>query len=234
MRYLDYSKKTKSGFKIKETDKAWLAAALDADGTVLYQLYTKRNKGRKFNIIIVNTNLEFVKQAAKIMHGIIHQFKTGKDKVFGYYRRKKIIYHARICSRETVLYIAKSILKYSIVKREKLGKVITFLETYGYRKRTESQRELRSEILKKIWATRDKVTREKIGGRISKSRKRMFLKNPALKIRHQQIATAAAQRRKANPILQEEFNRKVRAGQRKAREKLLLKGDLYENSCNRN
>ena len=113
---------------MKDVDAAWLAAAIDGEGTIT--VTKRKNKivgdGYSPKITIGNNCEEFVEKARRIIgHGGIY---SRKYEIRG---ESRITYQFNVGSRGVILLVLKEILPYLIVKKNNAEKIIAWLESNG-------------------------------------------------------------------------------------------------------
>lgn len=112
-----------------EAEKAWLACAIDAEGSIMFQTYqTPKSKYRRWRVgvRIGNTSLKFLREAKRIaLYGEIHKTYEAR-------KRHKAYYYLNI-SEEGCRYILPKILPYLIIKREKAEIALMVLDLLAAR-----------------------------------------------------------------------------------------------------
>jgi hypothetical protein len=116
-----------------EVEKAWLAAVIDSEGSVVIGKLSEKYGNRKYVAIQVsNTNKEFVDKVRELF-GIStttpHNYNTFK---------KGVIYQTRISGKVAVLKVLKQVYPYLIIKKEKAKQAIEFLEANPPRPRANN------------------------------------------------------------------------------------------------
>jgi len=110
---------------LNETEKAWLACALDGEGNLHLSHRKKKNgtwDGWTVHLIVSNTNMDFLKYAQRLISGKIRRIhrKDGK---------RKPIYELRNIRKNEILEILLTIQPYLIIKNKKAQEVISFLKS---------------------------------------------------------------------------------------------------------
>jgi len=109
---------------LTEVDKAWLACAIDGEGTI--SIYPPR-KGRDFRplLALYNTNQEFVEKFAEML-GISNLTKKRQR------RKWKVCYSLRIEAKGIILRILELIYPYLIIKKRHAELVIDAIKNNNW------------------------------------------------------------------------------------------------------
>lgn len=109
-----------------EVEKSWLACAIDTDGCISFYHSSFEDKdgnhtwdGYRKYIVVVNTNLKFMKRISKLLHEPILVWQK---------KRKKCLYAVRVYQSLKIYHILRQIFSYLIIKKEKARKVMDFIE----------------------------------------------------------------------------------------------------------
>ena len=129
-------------------EKSWLACAIDGEGCIYYHDKIDKNgwRNRRVEIQVVNTDIQFVERARKLLNGIKIS-EQGR-------RSKKMVYRARIADHKQVLSILEQIKDYLIIKKNLAQNVIDFIKKTDWDKQSGEARKKRSILMKKIWQKR--------------------------------------------------------------------------------
>ena len=104
---------------MNESEKAWLAAAIDGEGTL--GIYKKKKSYYQTIILICNSSLKFVEKAREI---------TNKGSISIHSRPKGYLpsYEWHVSKQGDCLEILTAILPYLIIKREKAERILLYLK----------------------------------------------------------------------------------------------------------
>ncbi len=162
-----------------EPEKAWLAAAIDGEGTICFY---KNNEGRRIIVSIGNSVKDFVQKAKEITGvGNICCFekKTGIACLNG--KKRKPIYYWRISGCNLGLQLIPKILPYLIIKKQKAEFLINEFDLMPPSSwNNPIRRNKSSASAKKMWL--DKDIREKIIAGIKNKPRKKFCKLGHLRI----------------------------------------------------
>jgi len=104
---------------MEDTDRSWLAAVLDCDGTIGFE---KIKLNRIYpSLSIFNTNEELVKKASKLLGSNV----TNQKHSYGHFG-KKIIYFTRTRKKKNIVNILTQIISYLIIKKEKAELILAY------------------------------------------------------------------------------------------------------------
>jgi len=111
-----------------EPEKAWLACAIDAEGSILFTGYTKPNaktgrvqRGSQIRVYLCNTCFEFTQRFSALTGTKI---LARQPHGFG----KKTQYEITVVAKSQVKELLTTILPYLIVKRAKAEAVLAYIE----------------------------------------------------------------------------------------------------------
>jgi hypothetical protein len=148
-----------SGVAVKDmtaVQKAWLACAIDGEGTIgIYPGGITKTGHKKWpitSVIITNTDRKFLEHA-RIITGLGSICTTKKRE------NRKVMYQWQVKGHQGVLKILLDIYPYLIIKRKKALGGIDFIKGRQWQKWTPEEKSAYSEKLKREWA--DPATREK-------------------------------------------------------------------------
>ena len=125
---------------LSETEKAWLACAIDGEGTIVFQPKKRQDTqsgGGRTYIAIYNTNLSFVKRALDITQTGQIKFQPPKGKL-----GRKPYFYWMVGTRKACYEILKQILPYLIIKQQEAGQIILFHEIRKYSNKPYNKAEL--------------------------------------------------------------------------------------------
>lgn len=148
-----------------ETDKSWLACAIDSEGSVFFRdntsdlKFKSRERGRKVSVVVTNNNYEYITKAQNLL---------GSNKVSFNDRggNRKRTYRTGIFGIEDCLNILNQILPYMIVKRDKVKHMIEHFNKRPRLKRCEVAKQKQSKRMMGhivTQETRDKISKAHIG-----------------------------------------------------------------------
>lgn len=133
-------------------DRAWLAAAIDGEGSI--GLYDYGKEGRRVCIQMGNTNKDFVKK----MREIIGCGSTVyRHEFHGSHHGKKPMYHYTLKGSVRCYAVLRQIRDYLIIKKDKADKIINELESKPFGRWANATPEARlaqSNRMKEIWRKR--------------------------------------------------------------------------------
>lgn len=114
---------------LSEVEKAWLAAAIDGEGHIMFFRVKCRDKFYiRTGIGLTNCSFEFLERAKNII-GKGHVSLKGKTGYKNWKVSWKTCYFYQLVHQQTVYDILTEILPYLIVKKDKAKAVIAFLES---------------------------------------------------------------------------------------------------------
>ncbi len=170
---------------MKETEAAWLAGAIDADGSIGYHDYGK--EGRRISIRLYSTTPAFVERAIEVIgFGTMHVRKH-KDGHLG----TKDMYFLETKGSIRCYPILKEMLPWLIVKRERAESILQEVEQRPFGRWLSgdlSRHEAASEQQRQIWKN-DEYRQRRLDGM------RRFW-TPEAKAAHSERMKAWAARRK--------------------------------------
>jgi hypothetical protein len=136
--------------KMTETEKAWLACAVDGEGYIcVFDKVEERTgwKYRKVQLGVTNTDLNFLAEAGRLI-GNTKLYGGGKLRV----GRKKVCYQVRQVDRFKAAAILKEIFPYLIIKKDKAAAGIRLVEgTDWSRKYSDEVIKQRQEKTQALW-----------------------------------------------------------------------------------
>ncbi len=135
---------------LAETEKAWLAAAIDGEGSIGF--YDFGREGRRVSITISNTNEPFIRRVKEIVGcgGSITRTAFASD-----HKGRKPIYHYNLKGSARCYKLLKQITPFLIIKREKAEKIIVEIDSHPFGRwmnATLEYRKKNSERLRHEWA----------------------------------------------------------------------------------
>jgi hypothetical protein len=152
--------------KPTEIDKAWLASAIDGEGTIRF--YTTKH-GRKYaNVTVYNSNYDYVAKASDIMDCKIYKHSTSNNRL-----TKKQMYQAMATNRASVEYVLTMIEPYLVIKRDK---ALAILKWYA-----ENPPANLSDVMKRTW---NNYSVKERSVRLAKIRKGIVVSNKTPETRH--------------------------------------------------
>ncbi len=98
-----------------EAEKAWLASAIDGEGSIIHT-------NRTLLIAVFNTNLDYCKETARLF-GTNANISKRESKVKGW----KTCYRAVLCGRIAVKEVLQQIMPYLIIKKEHATKLVNWI-----------------------------------------------------------------------------------------------------------
>ncbi len=104
-----------------EPEKAWMACAIDAEGTISLGP-DKRHNTIHIKVNVCNTCFEFAQQFASLTNNKIHCRPPHGDLA------KKDLYEVNVTSKQNLKELLDAILPYLIVKRAKAEAVLAYIE----------------------------------------------------------------------------------------------------------
>lgn len=106
-------------------DWGYVAGFFDGEGTAgIYEEKTKRPGWYRAELSWGNTNLESLER----IRDFIQRGKVSENRRHKVKPHYKTMYYLKICDREGILHVAPMLLRYSIVKREALIRIIHFFQ----------------------------------------------------------------------------------------------------------
>lgn len=114
--------------KYKKVDLAWLAAAIDGEGSIY--CHSRYNGTQLFKIIIMNTDIRFINKAKRIVgYDVGIETKIKKKHELG----KKNIYTLSIANVAILRPLLKQLIPHLVIKKDKainalyaISKIITY------------------------------------------------------------------------------------------------------------
>jgi hypothetical protein len=106
-----------------EPEKAWLACAIDSEGSVNLRRDSRHIETMNLSVWFYNTNSEFAQRFADLSGGVIY---SRGPRALG----KKDLYEVYVTSKERVARILRATLPYLIVKREKAKQVLDWIDRH--------------------------------------------------------------------------------------------------------
>ncbi len=106
-----------------EAGKAWLACAIDGEGSVNFRRDNRHPNSMNFSVWFYNTNLDFAQQFAHLTGGTMH---TRGPRAYG----KKDQYEVYVTSKTRVARLLRAALPYLIVKRDKARRVLEWIHAH--------------------------------------------------------------------------------------------------------
>ncbi len=103
-----------------EPDKAWLACAIDSEGSVNLRPDKRHIKTMNFSVWFYNTNRAFAQRFVDLTGGAMH---SRSPRAFG----KKEQFEVYVTSKTRVANLLQATLPYLIVKREKAVQVLNWI-----------------------------------------------------------------------------------------------------------
>lgn len=135
---------------LSESEKAWLASAIDGEGSIILHNYISSATHKKgvqgVTIEIFNTSLDFLKYAQKIAGGKITVRRPPRRPNIPYKRTQYVWMLSRQAQAKSIL---EQIMPYLIIKREQAIKCLDWLNKREERRELFSKR--MSELRQKNW-----------------------------------------------------------------------------------
>ncbi len=135
---------------MRDTDFAWLACAIDSEGSLfagtIYKKHSRKYLGTSIFLSISNADRQYMEHVQSLLAGLICSPVrllpyTGKNP-FG----KKPLYRIYVSNRRAIQAVLKAVLPWLIVKRHRAQRVLRYIAARGvYRARkgiTPKAREL--------------------------------------------------------------------------------------------
>lgn len=123
--------------RLSPKDWAWLACAVDTEGSITENKSAKANGRMYSQIRVYNTEPTFIQHFAVLTGGTLFSYAHG-----GFGRKK--IWACSISRRAHVQFLLLRMAPYLIVKKEKAEKILSWLQTHG--------KISRSTAMKAYWA----------------------------------------------------------------------------------
>jgi len=115
---------------LTETEKAWLASAIDGEGSILIVDRIDRGwRAREVIIVVTNTDIRYAERARELLDGSVYT-TPGKG-------RRKPYHRASQSNHTKVELILSQILPYLIIKREKAERALRFIASTDWGRRNE-------------------------------------------------------------------------------------------------
>jgi hypothetical protein len=146
--------------KFTQVEAAWLAAAIDGEGS--FGLYDYGREGRRVLIQMGNTNEAFVGEMRRIIGCGSSIYRT---KFAASHKGRKPIYHYVLKGSARCYWVLKQLVPYLIIKKEKASKIIRNLELKPFGR----------------WANATKASRKRASRTAIKSWKNPEIRNARLK-----------------------------------------------------
>jgi len=115
--------------KWSEAEKAWLACAIDAEGSIIFSSYTQPNVktgriqgGFQTRVYLCNTCIEFVQHFATLTGSKILVRHPHAKRL-----SKKDLYEINIITKKTVMELLTAVRPYLIVKRAKADALLAYI-----------------------------------------------------------------------------------------------------------
>ncbi|MEE9198006.1 MAG: hypothetical protein V3U45_07655 [bacterium] len=109
---------------MKTEDAAWLAAALDGEGSLTWNWQELPNGPRAYpELRVYNTVKEFVEKAARVMETRTAIYENHSPERHG----GRTVYAAACTRREEVGRLLQAVLPYLIIKRERAVEILSWL-----------------------------------------------------------------------------------------------------------
>lgn len=135
--------------KLKKWEAAWLAGAIDGEGSI--GLYDYGKEGRRVMIQIANSNFKFLEFAKKIIGcGSLHKRNRNSPSHWG----KKIIQQYGLKGSNRCYHLLRQIIPFLIIKKQKALDIIKELEEKPFGRwanATPAYKRLHSERAKIQW-----------------------------------------------------------------------------------
>ncbi len=109
--------------ELTEPEKAWLACAIDSEGSVNLRRDSRHPNTMNLSVWFCNTNSEFARRFADLTGGILY---NRHPRGFG----KKEQYEVYVTSKARVKRVLESALPYLIVKRNKAVLVLDWIDKH--------------------------------------------------------------------------------------------------------
>jgi hypothetical protein len=140
-----------------EAEKAWLACAIDGEGTIYVTDKVAKKTGwkvRRVVLCVCNTNLDFLTEAGRLLgNSNIELQKDKRKRSLGGHRANKDCYQVRQYDRFKAVAILKELLPYLIIKKDKALAGIQLVEDTDWtRRRSQDERDNLSNKMKALWA----------------------------------------------------------------------------------
>lgn len=141
---------------MQESEKAWLACALDGEGSIFF--VNRRNRRglleRYVHLVVCNTDMRFITEAARLMQSSQIYTQNPQRVSNTKYAGKKLIHQVRQRDREKVLTLLLAVRPYLIIKQNKADDVIAFIKNTDWSKtQSDATRLKRSAIMRELWAS---------------------------------------------------------------------------------
>ncbi len=135
--------------RLSAVEAAWLAGVIDGEGSI--GLYNFGKEGRRVEIQVSNTNIEFVANVRKFI-GCGSSVMRSKFGIL--HKGRKPIYHYMLKGSARCYVVLKQILPYLIIKKGLAEKILKEIEEkpFGrWKNATEEARKKASDWAKKSW-----------------------------------------------------------------------------------
>lgn len=112
---------------MNKIDKAWLACAIDGEGTIVFGKRGGKRHNNLVTVAIYNTNRNFLENCQRIA-------KTGQIRLIHPHREnEKQYFHFVIWKHTPILQLLKEILPFLIIKKLEAEKAIRLIEEHQWR-----------------------------------------------------------------------------------------------------
>ncbi len=138
---------------MKATDKAWLAAAIDGEGTIYISNRKRKDTGgmnRGVRISVVNTSLEFLQKVSQLMFNTPITVERHKPRPG---QTLKTCYRSRLSQSDLIKKVLIAIRPYLIIKGHLADKALEIIPTFSWDHPSKDiVKQKRSEFRRQWWA----------------------------------------------------------------------------------